>query len=518
MSFSATQYLALSLLVGVWVTVYYYVQRRRRNPSGLPYPPGPKGLPILGNLLDLPREGYVYKAFRQWGRDLGSDIVHVEVLGTHIIVLNTKEVADDLLDKRSSIYSDRPRMPMMNELMGFYWSVGFTPYNEWWKHSRRLFHQYFQPSAVVRFQPKKLRATHNFLRRLADSPEDFRDHVRLMAGSVIMDIAYGLDIQSAADPYLQRADEALHIIDKAGNPGSWLVDVIPSLKYVPEWMPGAGFKRKAREWRAFVDRFTAIPFEAVKDAMQAGTAVPSFSSLALRDIKAEDEAERKYQEELIKGVAATTYTAGADTTMSVIATFFLAMTMFPDVQRKAHEELDRVVGTDRLPDFGDEPNLPYISAIMKEVLRWQQVAPFAIPHRVMADDVYNGYFIPAGSIVIGNSWAVLHDENLYPDPFTFKPERFLGPDVSPRALVAVDHAFGFGRRLCPGRFMAMSFAWITMASTLAAFRVDKAVDAQGKVIEPAGAFSPGIMGTPELFPCSIKPRSKEAEHLVRHTA
>lgn len=515
MSATPLQFMALCFMAGLFLTLYFYIQRRKRNPLNLPYPPGPKGVPILGNLFDIPTSGYIYKTFRQWGRELGSDIVHIQVLGTHIVVLNTKEAADDLLDRRSSIYSDRPRMPMMNELMGFYWSLGFTPYNDWWKNSRKLFHKHFNPSAVVQFQPKKLKAAHDFLRRLVDAPNDFRDHVKLMAGGVILDIAYGLDIQSPHDPYLERAEEALAIIDKAGNPGSFYVDIIPALKHVPEWMPGAGFKRKAREWRAFVDMFIALPFDAVKADMQKGGAVPSFTSLALRDIKEGDD--RKYEEELIKGVAATTYTAGADTTVSVMATFFLAMTMYPEIQRKAQEELDRIVGTDRLPDFSDEPSLPYTSAVMKEVLRWQQVAPFAIPHRVMADDVYNGYFIPKGSIVIGNSWAILHDENLYPDPFAFNPERFLKSDIDPRALVAFEHAFGFGRRLCPGRFMAMSFAWVTMANVLSAFRIDKALDEQGNEITPAGAFSPGIMGTPELFECSIKPRSKEAEMLVRAT-
>ncbi|THH13120.1 hypothetical protein EW146_g7061 [Bondarzewia mesenterica] len=508
-------------MAGLCLTVYYYHQRRKRNPLNLPYPPGPKGLPVLGNLLDIPNGGYIYKTFCQWGRELGSDIVHVQAFGTHIIVLNTKQAADDLLDRRSSIYSDRPRMPMLNELMGFYWSLGFTPYNDWWKHSRKLFHKYFQPSAVVQFRPKKLKATHDFLRHLLDTPKNFRDHVKLMAGSVIMDVAYGLTIETADDPYLQRADEALAIIDKAGNPGSFYVDIIPILglfkvKYVPEWIPGAGFKRKAREWRAFVDMFMVMPFNSVKEDMQKGVAVPSFTSLALRDIKEGDD--RQYQEELIKGIGATTYTAGADTTVSVLGTFFLAMTMFPEIQRKAQEELDRVVGRDRLPDFSDEPSLPYVSAVMKEVLRWQQVAPFAIPHRVMTDDVYNGYFIPKGSIVIGNSWAVLHDEKLYPDPFTFNPSRFLKSDVDPRSLIAFEHAFGFGRRLCPGRFMAMSFAWIAMASVLSSFRIDRAVDEYGVEITPTGAFSPGIMATPEEFPCSIKPRSRESEMLVRTTA
>jgi len=279
-------------------------------------------------------------------------------------------------------------------------------------------------------------------------------------------------------------------------------------------MPGASFKRKAREWREIAERFYTIPFDFVKQSMQDGTAKSSFTSLALRDVTEKDD--RAYQEELIKCLGGTMYTAGADTIVSILLTFFLAMVMNPDVQMKAQEEMDRVIGTDRLPTFDDEPKLPYISALKKEVFRWQQAAPFAIPHRLMEDDVYDGYFLPKDSVVLGNAWAILHDDRLFPDPFTFKPERFIGPDVDPRVPAAVDYAFGFGRRMCPGRWMAHSFVWIVVASVLSSFRIEKPVR-DGRVIEPTGAMSPGILSTPEKFECSIKPRSKDAEALVRVT-
>ncbi|KAI0050530.1 CyP450 monooxygenase [Auriscalpium vulgare] len=479
------------VLAGALLAVHFHLQNRRRNPAGLPYPPGPKGYPIIGNLLDIPKI-YIYKRFREMSKELGSDIIHLQVFGFHLVVLNTKEVADDLMDKRSSIYSDRPRMPMMCELMGFDWSLGFTPYNEWWKNSRKLFHKHFQPSAVPQFRPKKTKAVHDFLKRLADTPDQFHNHMQLLAGSVILDIAYGLDIRSHDDIYLQRAEECLRIIDKAGNPGSFLVDIIPALKYVPDWFPGADFKRKAKEWKAIADRFGTVPFEFVKSSMADGTAAPSFSSIALRDINEKDN--RAYQEELIKGLGATMYTAGADTTVSVILTFFLGMLMNPEAQRLAQEEIDRVIGPDRLPTYEDEAKLPYLGALSKEVFRWQQVAPFAIPHRLMADDVYNGYFIPKDSIVLGNAWAILHDEKLFPDPFKFDPGRFLDPNADPRIVSAVDYAFGFGRRVCPGRWMAHSFTWIIIANTLAAFSIKRVVDANGNEVPPAGTMSGGIMG------------------------
>jgi len=86
--------------------------------------------------------------------------------------------------------------------------------------------------------------------------------------------------------------------------------------------------------------------------------------------------------------------------------FLLSMVLHPEVQRRAQDELDRVVEPGSLPDFSDEPQLPYITAIVREVLRWEPVGPTGIPHIVAKDDEYRGYDIPKGSLVIGNLWYV----------------------------------------------------------------------------------------------------------------
>lgn len=105
----------------------------------------------------------------------------------------------------------------------------------------------------------------------------------------------------------------------------------------------------------------------------------------------------------------------------------LAMVLYPDVQKRAQAEIDRVVGSSRLPDFGDEDSLPYLTAITKEILRWSALVPFgecslplyyisssyvifnlprliAIPHTATAPDVYRGYYIPKGAVVLPNTW------------------------------------------------------------------------------------------------------------------
>jgi len=139
----------------------------------------------------------------------------------------------------------------------------------------------------------------------------------------------------------------------------------------------------------------------------------------------------------------------------------------------------------------------------------------AIPRLLTTDDEYRGYRLPAGSIVIGNAWAILHDEAIYPDPHDFKPERFLLNGKLNPMVKSPEAAFGFGRRLCPGRHMALSSIWISVVSILATFDITKAVDEEGNIIEPSYEYFSGLISAPLPFKCSIKPRSQETVALIQ---
>jgi len=247
------------------------------------------------------------------------------------------------------------------------------------------------------------------------------------------------------------------------------------LKYVPSWVPGAGFQRQAKKWRKVTRDLFDLPFAQAKQKITMGTAPHSFISVALNESNSMNTTEQERCETIIKAVAANMYAAGADTTVSTLGTFVLGMVANPDAQRKAQAELDAVVGKGQLPDFADEPSLPYTTAIVKEALRWKNVAPFSVPHFVAVEDEYRGYRIPAGSIVIGNTWAIMHDEEIYPDPYSFKPERFLlNGKLNPAVRDPDVAAFGYGRRICPGKNMANASLWITIASILATLDIKKA--------------------------------------------
>ncbi|KAI0264161.1 CyP450 monooxygenase [Gloeopeniophorella convolvens] len=504
-----------------FVTVLLYVTRRTRR--NLPYPPGPKRWPIIGNLLDLPsRDEWI--TYKKWSDEYGSDIVHVDAAGTHIVVVNSEKAANELFDKRSSVYSDRPPLVALNRILKLDWVLGFNPYGAKWRALRRAFHGHFHPTASRAYHSLELHATRRLLRNLLTTPDDFAQHLRHMAGQVILAIAYGIDVQPHSDPYVATAEKSLHAVALASSMGGGLFDVIPWLINMPDWFPGAAFKREARRWLPHVTGMLEDPYAAVQAGLADGTAAPSVAASMTTHLSEDSTAEEVM---LAKFLPGNIYLGGADTTVSALQTFFLAMALNPEAQRKAQAEIDAVVGSTRLPDFSDEPALPYVGAVLKEVLRWHPVVPLAIPHRLTQDDIYEGYLIPAGSIVIGNAWAMMHDPVAFPEPSRFRPERWLAPDAPPFP----EPAFGFGRRECPGRFMARASVWAAISAVLSSFNIEPYADDPPREIYASGIVScvlssrrpcldsNGGMGRyPESFRCKITPRSETAAALVRATA
>ncbi|OSD03845.1 cytochrome P450 [Trametes coccinea BRFM310] len=476
-------------------------------------PPGPKAIPVLGNVHQLPMD-YQERTFAEWAKLYG-DVVYAKLFRRPILVLNSLRAAQDLLEKRGSKYSSRPRLVLLSELMGWDNVITHMPYGDRFRKHRRWMHEGLQSKeALLGYRPVQRRETYTLLAGLLETPADFASHIHRWAVGTIMEITYGHRIHSLDDEYVRIARAATVETVLAGSPGSMLVDFFPVLKSIPTWMPGAGFKRNAFKIRGMVRELMDSPFNMVKRAMSSGNARPSFTASLIEDMYRRNSLTPA-EEEDIKGAAGVIYAAGTDTTVTVMTTFFLAMVLHPEAFTKAQAELDAVIGRSRLPDIEDRGSLPYLECVLNELYRWRCPVPLAIPHNLTEEDEYRGYHIPGDTMVIPNIWKMSQDPSVYPEPQKFRPDRWL--EMSPQAVELANPrkiVFGFGRRICPGREFADNLIWLAMASVISLFDIRKAVDSHGKEITPAATYCSGFVSHPHDFTCTIRPRSEKAADVI----
>ncbi|KAI8994213.1 cytochrome P450 [Trametes punicea] len=476
---------------------------------GRPLPPGPRRLPIVGNLFNAPSSWKPWVGFRRLIAEFG-EMVYLEVLGQSMLILGSPAVMFDLLDKHSSITSDRAFSPLIS-LAGHDFNLGFMPYGQWWRRHRRSFWQQFHPGVVSRYRPLQQAAVNKFLVKLLDKPKSCQELIRFCISAAAFNVVYGVEINDEQDERITLLDDVVVGLRNVTVSVQFLLEFIPVLRHLPPSTPWIGkvlkeiAASKAPNVRLVEDEFA-----------EAKTHVVRTHLLARMSHTSQLQGASQEEEKITKQVAAShIFDAAICQIFSTAQGFFLAMALYPEVQRKAHAELDAVVGPHRLPDYSDMEALVYISAIVKESLRWHNVIPLGVGHKTTADVDLRGYFIPAGTTVVPNVWSCMHDPEIYPDPDRFNPDRFiLDEKLDPDVLDPATMAFGFGRRICPGRYFAEAGLFIMIASVLHVFEIHPPVDEHGRAINMKYEQSHGLMSYPEDFECIVKPRSADAEALI----
>ncbi|KEP50811.1 cytochrome P450 family protein [Rhizoctonia solani 123E] len=486
-----SEFLYPTLLTACSVLLVHILRSSRR---GLARPPSPGRLPLIGNLLSIP-PGSEHVAYMKLGHQLKSDVVFLDILGLNIIVLNSARAATELLEKRSAKFSDRtvPRALAHPDLFDWPNAVSMLPYNDIWRFQRRALNGILNVKSVTQFHGQQELQARFLLQRLldlVDHPKPFeglkKEFFYTMAVSMF-EMAYGYHLQGKEDPILVESELALHNGFCAAMFANFYVNVIPALMYVPEWFPGAEWKRKIRSWKGQKIRAMSAPYEWVKAQVADGTAQPSVLGAILQNESIYSSLSPDIRDTTLEQLGMIFYAGGTDTSATALLNFIAAMALYPDVQEKAQQELDTVLGSGVLPAISDRDRLPYINNVVLEVLRWRPVLPTAIPHVCYEDDVYRGYNFLKGDIVIGNIWAMSRDPNVYSNPDGFNPDRLLDPNVPPVP------GFGWGRRKCPGLHYGETSIFIALSSILAMYNISKRKDINGVGIQPEIKDAPNAL-------------------------
>ncbi|CAA7257444.1 unnamed protein product [Cyclocybe aegerita] len=502
----------------LFLTCFLLQKRPRQH-----LPPGPLGSYLYGVKNQLP-SSEPWKTYAKWSETYRSPIISFRVYNRTIVVLNDLESIHALLDQRAQIYSERPMSWMYNVICGRGKSVFNIPAsNPRHRTYRRMLQAGLGQRATKEAWDIMRKETEVLVVGLAKQPDNWLQHIRRHAAAVIMKVAFGYTISSLEDPFIKVAEETSKISGWAMAPGRWLVDYYPILQHVPSFVPGAQWKRQGLAWRERLTYLSEVPHNWVKEEMKNDTYLESFTSRFLQfDLDDEDGSVfSKFksnlggeEDDIVKWCAGGLYAGAADTTVSALTSFVLLMALYPEVQRKAQQEIDIVLGVEDgsigpydvsspISDMENLGALDYLQAVMKEVLRFAPVGNLALPHATLYDDEYQGCIIPKGASVIPNVWAVMHDPKIYHEPFAFRPERFTNGDLAepdPRQF-----AYGFGRRSCPGSHFAETSMLLVMANILAFYSV---APQENSLLEKTREleFTTEITSNIRPFPVRITPR------------
>ncbi|KAM5349584.1 hypothetical protein ACJ41O_006089 [Fusarium nematophilum] len=472
-------------------------------------PPGPFPFPIVGNHFQTPSVR-PWIAWEKWAQYYGSPMMTLWIGREPRIILSDAWVASELLEKKADILSSRPRFVLMGDVINCTTTNQTTlEYGDRWRMHRKLMHSAVGTQAVRGYRSFQADESKILIRDLLVDPDDFELSVERYSVSTASIIGWGRRIDRKNDYVAQQALAVMETVNFV-VPGVFLVEAIPALTKLPAWL--YSFPAAVRAASAVAARYFYMLTEESLDNKR-----PAFNKFMM-------EAQKKHNltDLEVAGLMSNLIGGGVDTTSSTMLSCILAMAYFPEVQQKAHAEMDRVVGDERSPDWADidEGRLPYLAAIVKETLRWRTVTVLAgIPHANHKPLDYQGYHFPAGTNFTGNMWAIHRNPKDFPEPDVFRPERFLGGLERPYPNARGSNPFGWGRRQCSGQPLAEQGLLYSLGRMIWAFKIRPGVDDKGREVDlDIFAYTESENTRPEAFKVRFMPRTKKIRELIESEA
>ncbi|KAG1725750.1 cytochrome P450 [Suillus lakei] len=426
-------------VVGAIVGAY-----RPKYKSGLPLPPSPPTWRLRGHFLP-PRKPFLTIA--GWIDEYGP-LITVRLKFERVVIIGRYKAAVEIMENQGKSTADRPRMIAAGEIFGDGMNIAFSPFGDRFRRMRRALHSHFQPKAADAYQPLQMSHVKNMVLGVLDNPHNFQHHVITYAATTIMKVTYGKNTPtSATDPDVVEMRQIVGMVVGIMRPGAYLVNSIPWLKYLPRLETGSNEDIGPSFMKYMLENSQSYGLNEIEMAFLGGAL----------------------------------FGAGSDTTSMSICTVLMAAACFPDEQAKVQAEFDAVIGRLRAPTFADQKSLPRLQAFVSEALRWRP----------------ENYCIPAGTTVFGNHWSISRDPDIYPEPYAFKPQRWIDDKGGLRDDLNF-FVYGFGRRVCPGQHVANRSLFITALLMLWAFKLTldptKPLDDMG--------FMTVLM--PNVLPCTFE--------------
>ncbi|NXN94547.1 CP1A4 protein, partial [Rhinopomastus cyanomelas] len=463
------------LAAAVFCLVFLLIQSLRQHvPQGLKRPPGPRGYPILGNVLELRKDTHL--ALTKLSQKYG-DVMEVRIGMRPVLVLSGLDTIKQALVKQGEDFMGRPDLYSFQYISNGQSLAFGTDSGEVWKARRKLAQNALKTfsiapsptsSSTCLLEEHVSKEADYLVTKLLQVMEkqktfDLNQYLVVSVANVICAICFGKRYDHNDKELLKvvNLNNEFGDVAASGNPS----DFIPVLQYLP-----------SRTMQLFKDINRRFSFFVAKIVQEHYT---SFDRGHIRDITDSliqhcqekivgEDVHTSLSNEKIINIVNDLFGAGFDTVTTALSWCFMYAALYPNIQKKIQEELDQSIGRERRPRLSDRGMLPYTEAFILETFRHSSFLPFTIPHSTTKATVLNGYYILKDTCVFINQWQVNHDEKLWKDPSTFNPERFLNATGTEVNRTESDKvlAFGLGKRRCIGESIGRWEVFLFLATML----------------------------------------------------
>ncbi|NXK85138.1 CP1A5 protein, partial [Amazona guildingii] len=464
------------LLVGsVFCLVFLLLQSLRQHvPKGLRRPPGPRGFPILGNVLELRKDPHVVlsRLSRRYG-----DVMEVKIGTWPVLVLSGLDTIKQALVKQGEDFMGRPDF-YSSQYVSNGQSMTFSPFSvEVWKAHRKLAQNALKTFSITpsprvsscclleEHVSKEAEYLVTKLLQVMEEEKSFEPYRYLVVS--VANVICAMCFDKRHDHNDQELFNIVNISERFVTVASsgYPADFIPLLQYLPS-LPMRLFKDFNKSLTRFVQKSVKEHYETY-DKNNIRDMTDSLIEECLEK-KAVTNLATQVPEETVVNLVSDLFGAGFDTVTTVLSWSLMYLVVYPHIQKRIQRELDQVIGRERRPRLSDRATLPYTEAFILEVFRHSSFVPFTIPHSTTRDTALNGYYIPKDRCVFINQWQVNHDEKLWKEPLTFNPERFLsadGTELNKTEAMKV-MIFGLGKRNCVGETIAKWEVFLFLSTLL----------------------------------------------------
>lgn len=499
---------ASTTCVAAFLVLLLFLRRLRRRRYNLP--PGPKPWPIIGNLNligPLPHRS-IHELSKKYG-----PIMHVWFGSNPVVVGSSVDMAKAFLKTHDATVAGRPKFSAGKYTTYNYTDITWSQYGPYWRQARRMcLLELFSQKRLEEYEyirKQELRSLLNKLFHSADKTILLKDHLSNLSLNVICRMVLGKNYLEESENAVVSPEEFKRMIDEL-----FLLNGVLNIGDFIPWINFLDLQGYIKRMKSCGKKFDRFLEHVLDEHIERKKGVKDYVAKDMVDVLlqlAEDPTlEVKLERQGVKAFTQDLIAGGTESSAVTVEWAISELLRRPEIFKKATEELDRVIGRERWVEEKDIVDLPYVNAIVKEVMRLHPVAPMLVPRMAREDCQIGGYDIPKGTQVLVHVWAIGRDPAIWDSPNEFQPERFLAKEIDVKGHNYELLPFGAGRRMCPGYPLGLKVIQASLANLLHGFNWRLPQNVQTEDLNMEEIFG---LSTPKKIPLETVLQPRLPHHL-----